>query len=240
MNAHRTTVLGNVLLLAGALVVGSLGLTVGAGNAMAADRKAKESQSTEAQAEQQKQQQELAARKKQLADEKSEIAKMEASAKSIHVKHEKLDSLLSQANTAVSKAEGNLASDQGKAELNNVEQLRKEAAAELATLQNQEQEARQDLQQKYQKVVEQGPKLAPGLVRGFNGATYLAYRKTAVEKAQQALKDQGYYDGPVNGDLDEATRVAIARFQQVHELEVTGIPTPYTRADLEGSSSQSS
>jgi uncharacterized phage infection (PIP) family protein YhgE len=237
MNNHRTTFLGSVLLLAGAAALGSLGLTAGASNAMAADRKATEPKSAEAQAQQAQAEQELAARQRQLADAKSSIAQLEASANKLPMKDEQLDSMLSQLNAAVSKAEGNLSGDQGQAALNNVEQLSKEASARLATLQKQEQEARQALQEQYQKVVADGQKLAPGLVRGFDGAIYLGYRPSAVEKAQRALEGEGYYSGPANGDLDEATRVAIARFQEVHGLAVTGIPTPYTRAELEGSPS---
>jgi hypothetical protein len=41
-------------------------------------------------------------------------------------------------------------------------------------------------------------------------------------KAQQALKDKGYYDGPVDGLIGPGTRTAIRKYQQDQNLSVTG------------------
>jgi len=42
-----------------------------------------------------------------------------------------------------------------------------------------------------------------------------------ITQLQVALRDQGYYEGPVDGDIGPVTREAIARFQSDNGLEVT-------------------
>jgi peptidoglycan hydrolase-like protein with peptidoglycan-binding domain len=42
-----------------------------------------------------------------------------------------------------------------------------------------------------------------------------------VMKIQQALKDKGFYSGPVDGVMGPATRNAIRSFQQANNLHVT-------------------
>ena len=42
-----------------------------------------------------------------------------------------------------------------------------------------------------------------------------------VARVQTKLELDGYYAGPTNGVLDEATRVALARFQSDHQLDIT-------------------
>jgi peptidoglycan hydrolase-like protein with peptidoglycan-binding domain len=43
-----------------------------------------------------------------------------------------------------------------------------------------------------------------------------------IMKVQQALKDDGFYSGPVDGTMRQSTREAIRAFQQSNHLNVTG------------------
>jgi hypothetical protein len=43
-----------------------------------------------------------------------------------------------------------------------------------------------------------------------------------IMKVQQALKNDGFYSGPVDGVPSQSTRQAIRSFQQAKHLEVTG------------------
>ena len=43
-----------------------------------------------------------------------------------------------------------------------------------------------------------------------------------VSEVQSALAREGYYDGPIDGNLGDATRKALRRYQRDHGLEVTG------------------
>jgi len=49
---------------------------------------------------------------------------------------------------------------------------------------------------------------------------------------QGRLQNLGYYDGPINGNLDDATVEAIRRFQEDEGLEITGQPDSATQAAL--------
>ena len=52
------------------------------------------------------------------------------------------------------------------------------------------------------------------------------YRNTPnteqVSKAQEVLKNDGIYSGPVDGRMSQSMREAIRSFQQAHELNMTG------------------
>jgi hypothetical protein len=43
-----------------------------------------------------------------------------------------------------------------------------------------------------------------------------------IAKAQQALKDDGFYSGPINGAMTERTREALRSFQEANQLNVSG------------------
>jgi peptidoglycan hydrolase-like protein with peptidoglycan-binding domain len=45
----------------------------------------------------------------------------------------------------------------------------------------------------------------------------------AVKQAQQELKDQGLYNGAIDGQFGPATRAAVQRFQQQNGLEATAM-----------------
>lgn len=60
--------------------------------------------------------------------------------------------------------------------------------------------------------------------------TLSKYGSTGAEVTaiQQALKDWGLYDGPVNGTYGPLTQAAVKRFQQIKGLQVDGIAGPQT------------
>jgi len=135
---------------------------------------------------------------------------------------------------AAAAAEARLAEDGARDALDRVERLEEEASRRLEELRAAEQQARQELRETYRQQVEEAPELPPDLVRGLDGERYLGYLPSALERVQRELQDEGYYDGPVHGELDQDTQIAIARFQQRNGLYVSGIPSPYTRMELFG------
>ena len=53
-----------------------------------------------------------------------------------------------------------------------------------------------------------------------------------IIKVQQALKDDGFYSGPVDGTMRQSTREAIRSFQQSNHLNVTGTLDDDTAREL--------
>jgi hypothetical protein len=53
-----------------------------------------------------------------------------------------------------------------------------------------------------------------------------------VSGIQKRLTNLGYYEGPINGTLDEATAAALARFQAANQLDSTGEINEVTKALL--------
>jgi len=53
-----------------------------------------------------------------------------------------------------------------------------------------------------------------------------------VSKAQEVLKNDGIYSGPVDGRMSQDTREAIRSFQQSHQLNVTGAINNETAREL--------
>ena len=49
-----------------------------------------------------------------------------------------------------------------------------------------------------------------------------AYSSPTVKKIQQALNDQDYYDGTIDGYDNAATRLAIKAYQADHNLPIDG------------------
>jgi hypothetical protein len=48
-------------------------------------------------------------------------------------------------------------------------------------------------------------------------------RRAQLENVQEALKEKGYYEGPIDGTLDVETQPAIRSFQRANNLEATGL-----------------
>jgi peptidoglycan hydrolase-like protein with peptidoglycan-binding domain len=71
-------------------------------------------------------------------------------------------------------------------------------------------------------------------------AAQIAAADTAIEQVQQALKQQGYYYGEVNGEKNADTTAAIRRFQIRNGLQVTGELNDETRHALDGASGSGS
>lgn len=57
---------------------------------------------------------------------------------------------------------------------------------------------------------------------GLNKKSVWAYDSSYIYSAQERLKELGYYDGVVNGVYDDATVVAIKKFQADHGIYVSG------------------
>jgi hypothetical protein len=53
-----------------------------------------------------------------------------------------------------------------------------------------------------------------------------------VIKAQQALKNDGIYSGPLDGRMSQSMREAIRSFQQSHQLSMTGTIDDNTAREL--------
>ena len=51
-------------------------------------------------------------------------------------------------------------------------------------------------------------------------------------RAQQVLKNDGIYSGPIDGRMSQDMREAIRSFQQSHELKVTGAIDDDTAREL--------
>lgn len=56
--------------------------------------------------------------------------------------------------------------------------------------------------------------------------------KEEVKKVQEALKDKGHYQGPVDGILGPTTRAALKKFQSAQGLEATGELDEETKKQL--------
>src|SRR5207244_13470790 len=71
------------------------------------------------------------------------------------------------------------------------------------------------------------------LQRQRQSKDYPASRDTdRIIKVQQALKDDGFYSGPVDGTMRQSTREAIRSFQQSNHLNVTGTLDDDTAREL--------
>ena len=53
-----------------------------------------------------------------------------------------------------------------------------------------------------------------------------------VSKAQEVLKNDGIYSGPIDGTMSQETREAIRSFQQSHQLNMTGTIDDETAREL--------
>ncbi len=69
-----------------------------------------------------------------------------------------------------------------------------------------------------------------------DGATHYVYRE-ALRRAQAALADQGLYAGELDGQLSDATRAALERYQADKALPVNGVPDQRTLLSLFGGKS---
>lgn len=76
------------------------------------------------------------------------------------------------------------------------------------------------------------PMMDKGLIKGLDDEIYLVYKDSVVERVQETLADQGLYDGPIDGYLEETTQRALAAYQERSGIHQTGVPTPKTRRAL--------
>jgi peptidoglycan hydrolase-like protein with peptidoglycan-binding domain len=82
--------------------------------------------------------------------------------------------------------------------------------------------------------------LFPALAVLALGAPLAAHADDQVRSAQESLKSQGFYDGPVDGELNPDTKGAIRRYQMRNGLNATGELTQETVTSLGSSAATQS
>src|SRR6266545_1558552 len=83
-----------------------------------------------------------------------------------------------------------------------------------------------------EKISAAGDRLAQALMLRRQRRSDYPNIPNTVSKAQQVLKNNGIYSGPVDGKMSQETREAIRSFQQSHELNVTGAIDDDTAREL--------
>jgi hypothetical protein len=74
-------------------------------------------------------------------------------------------------------------------------------------------QVKQEIQTATKKILIKGPEIVfDAILCNVN------FRPEDVKKVQEKLKELGYYNGPINGKLDEATMAALVKFQVDHNL----------------------
>jgi peptidoglycan hydrolase-like protein with peptidoglycan-binding domain len=74
---------------------------------------------------------------------------------------------------------------------------------------------------------------AAGMSPGMSSAPTETVSAAKVKSAQQALKDQGFYKGRIDGIVGPQTRDAVARYQRDHHLAQTAIFDDQTLRSLD-------
>jgi peptidoglycan hydrolase-like protein with peptidoglycan-binding domain len=68
--------------------------------------------------------------------------------------------------------------------------------------------------------------------RDYTGPQTIFNSSQSIQFAQVALRDRGYYNGPINGEMTVATREALRRYQRDHNLPISGDLNAMTARDL--------
>lgn len=104
--------------------------------------------------------------------------------------------------------------------------------AQVAALNSQVEELRMRQRALEERAWDHGARPAPiGAARLSPGMP--SRRVLTAREIQQALKNAGDYDGPVDGKIGPQTRVAIKAFQSSHQLTADGVAGAKTMAALE-------
>ena len=83
------------------------------------------------------------------------------------------------------------------------------------------------------KTFDAGDRLVEALMLRRQRSDYSNIPNTQrVSEAQEVLKNDGIYSGPVDGRMSQDTRDAIRSFQQTHQLNVTGTIVDETAREL--------
>ena len=67
------------------------------------------------------------------------------------------------------------------------------------------------------------------IVTGLGATLTFFGTREEVKEFQEQLKEQGFYNGPINGSMNEETVEALRQFQQAHNFPVTGVVNWETR-----------
>jgi len=83
------------------------------------------------------------------------------------------------------------------------------------------------------KTFDAGDRLVEALMLRRQRSDYSSIPNTQrVSEAQEVLKNDGIYSGPVDGRMSQSTREAIRSFQQSHQLNMTGTIDDETAREL--------
>lgn len=83
------------------------------------------------------------------------------------------------------------------------------------------------------KTFDAGDRLVEALMLRRQRSDYSNIPNTQrVSAAQEVLKNDGIYSGPVDGKMSQSTREAIRSFQQSHQLNMTGTIDDETAREL--------
>jgi Putative peptidoglycan binding domain len=83
------------------------------------------------------------------------------------------------------------------------------------------------------KTFDAGDRLVEALMLRRQRSDYSNIPNTQrVSEAQEVLKNDGIYSGPVDGRMSQSTREAIRSFQQSHQLNMTGTIDDETAREL--------
>jgi peptidoglycan hydrolase-like protein with peptidoglycan-binding domain len=83
-----------------------------------------------------------------------------------------------------------------------------------------------------EKTSEAGDRLVQALMLRRQRQSDYPNTPNTVSKAQEVLKNDGIYSGPVDGRMSQSTREAIRSFQQSHQLNMTGTIDDETAREL--------
>jgi len=100
-----------------------------------------------------------------------------------------------------------------------------------SAIESQTGEARQSLGYLTGKVNSHGPStIVVTSAKGNKGYLYKSGKKSLTHKdIQLALKNAGFYNGPIDGKIGKQTKKAIREFQSANGLKADGIVGPKTR-----------
>ena len=88
------------------------------------------------------------------------------------------------------------------------------------------------VQEKDQQIRDLEDELASAQKTSVGGKCYVEQGRLSNKQVQKALKNAGYYTGPVDGRIGKKTRRAIKDFQKASGLAVDGIVGKETRTYL--------
>ena len=109
----------------------------------------------------------------------------------------------------------------------------KNTNTQIQNLQAELDQAKAQLQQKDEQINSLKEELSEAKTN-FSSNQEAECVKLSVKQIQAALKNAGYYDGPIDGKIGKNTRQSIKEFQQANGLTVDGVAGKQTMLKLKG------